>query len=162
MEDDPEHKIVGFLCNWCCYAGADLAGTSRFEYPTPIRVIRVMCSGRVDRDFVLEAFRLGAGMVFIGACHLPTDCHYISGNWKMKTRMEALHGMLTKLGLSPERLRVNYVSAAEGLIFANTMREMNQQMEDLGVDRIKAENAKLRPIIERMLARKGLIQVTKA
>jgi heterodisulfide reductase subunit A len=162
LEDDPEHKIVGFLCNWCCYAGADLAGTSRFEYPTPIRVIRVMCSGRVDRDFVLEAFRLGAGMVFIGACHLPTDCHYISGNWKMKTRMEALHGMLTKLGLSPERLRVNYVSAAEGLIFANTMREMDQQMEDLGVDRIKAENAKLRPIIERMLARKGLIQVTKA
>ncbi len=162
LEEDPEHKIVGFLCNWCCYAGADLAGTSRFEYPTPIRVIRVMCSGRVDRDFVLEAFRLGAGMVFIGACHLPTDCHYISGNWKMKTRMEALHGMLTKLGMSPERLRVNYVSAAEGLIFANTMREMNQQMEDLGLDRIQGENAKLRPIIERMLARKGLIEVKKA
>jgi F420-non-reducing hydrogenase iron-sulfur subunit len=101
-------------------------------------------------------------MVFIGACHLPTDCHYISGNWKMKTRMEALHGMLTKLGVSPERLRVNYVSAAEGLIFANTMKEMNQQMEDLGVDRIKAENAKLRPIIERMLARKGLLQVKKS
>jgi heterodisulfide reductase subunit A len=157
LEEDPEHKIMGFLCNWCCYAGADLAGTSRFEYPTPIRVIRVMCSGRVDRDFVLEAFRLGAGMVFLGACHLPNDCHYISGNWKMKTRMDALHGMLTKLGMSAERLRVSYVSAAEGLIFANTMREMTKQMADLGLDTIKSENAKLRPIIERMLARKGLI-----
>jgi heterodisulfide reductase subunit A len=157
LEEDPEHKIMGFLCNWCCYAGADLAGTSRFEYPTPIRVIRVMCSGRVDRDFVLEALRLGAGMVFIGACHLPYDCHYISGNYKMKTRMEALHGMLTKLGMSAERLRVSYVSAAEGSIFANTMREMNQQMEDLGLDTIQSENAKLKPIIERMLARKGLL-----
>jgi len=162
LEDDPEHKILGFLCNWCCYAGADLAGTSRFEYPTPIRVIRVMCSGRVDRDFVLEAFRLGAGMVLIGACHLPNDCHYISGNFLMKKRMDALHGMLTKLGMSSERLRVNYISAAEGLIYANTMREMDRQMNDLGLDRIKAENAKLRPIIERMLARKGLIEIKKS
>jgi heterodisulfide reductase subunit A len=157
LKEDPEHKIMGFLCNWCCYAGADLAGTSRFEYPTPIRVIRVMCSGRVDRDFILEAFRLGAGMVLVGACHLPNDCHYISGNWKMKTRMEALHGMLTKLGMSTERLRISYISAAEGLIFANTMKEMTKQMDDLGLDTINSENAKLRPIIQRMLARKGLI-----
>ncbi len=159
LEENPEKKILGFLCNWCCYAGADLAGTSRFEYPTPIRVIRVMCSGRVDRDFVLEALRLGAGMVFIGACHLPNDCHYISGNAKMKPRMDALHGMLTKLGMSPERMRVSFVSAAEGLIFANIMKEMNRQMADLGLDKIKAENAKMRPIIEGMLARKGLIPV---
>lgn len=162
LAEEPEKKIMGFLCNWCCYAGADLAGTSRFEYPTPIRVIRVMCSGRVDRDFVLEALRLGAGMVFVGACHLPTDCHYISGNWKMKARMDALHGMLTKLGMSPERLRVAYVSAAEGLIFSNTMKEMARQMDDLGMDKIMAENAKVRPILERMLARKGLIEVEKA
>jgi heterodisulfide reductase subunit A len=160
LADDAENKIMGFLCNWCCYAGADLAGTSRFEYPPHIRVIRVMCSGRVDRDFVLEAFRLGAGMVFVGACHLPTDCHYISGNWKMKTRMEALHRMLTKLGMSSERLRIAYVSAAEGLIFANTMKEMARQIEDLGEDTVKAENAKLKPIIERMLSRKGLLPVT--
>lgn len=159
LEDKPENKIMGFLCNWCCYAGADLAGTSRFEYPTNIRIVRVMCSGRVDRDFVLEALRLGAGMVFVGACHLPNDCHYISGNWKMKPRMDALHGMLTKLGMSPERLRVAYVSAAEGLIFANVMKEMARQMSDLGLDKIKAENAKLGPVIEGMLARKGLIQV---
>jgi heterodisulfide reductase subunit A len=162
LADDAENKIMGFLCNWCCYAGADLAGTSRFEYPPHIRVIRVMCSGRVDRDFVLEAFRLGAGMVFVGACHLPTDCHYISGNWKMKTRMEALHRMLTKLGMSSERLRVAYVSAAEGLIFANTMKEMARQIEDLGEDTIRAENTKLKPIIERMLSRKGLLPVKAA
>jgi heterodisulfide reductase subunit A len=162
LEDKPEQKIMGFLCNWCCYAGADLAGTSRFEYPTPIRVVRVMCSGRVDRDFVLEALRLGAGMVFVGACHLPTDCHYISGNVWMKSRMEALHGMLTRTGMSPERLRVSYVSAAEGLIFANIMKEMDRQMKALGLDRIKAENDKLRPTIERILDRKGLLPKPKA
>jgi heterodisulfide reductase subunit A len=159
LADDAENKIMGFLCNWCCYAGADLAGTSRFEYPPHIRVIRVMCSGRVDRDFILESFRLGAGMVFVGACHLPTDCHYISGNWKMKTRMEALHRMLTKLGMTSERLRVAYVSAAEGLIFANTMKEMARQIEDLGEATVKAENSKLKPIIERMLTRKGLLPI---
>ena len=159
LENNPENKIMGFLCNWCCYAGADLAGTSRFEYPPNIRIVRLMCSGRVDRDFVLEALRLGAGMVFVGACHLPNDCHYISGNFKMKARMDALHGMLIKLGMSSERLRVAYVSAAEGLIFANIMKEMVRQMNDMSGDKIKAENAKLKPIIERMLARKGLIPI---
>lgn len=121
-----------------------------------------MCSGRVDRDFVLEALRLGAGMVFVGACHLPTDCHYISGNVWMKSRMEALQGMLTRNGMSPERLRVAYVSAAEGLIFANIMKEMDKQMAALGPDRIQEENAKLRPTIEKILGRKGLIPVSQA
>ncbi|MDQ1279733.1 MAG: heterodisulfide reductase subunit [Thermoproteota archaeon] len=158
LEKDPENKIMGFLCNWCCYAGADLAGTSRFEYPPNIRVARVMCSGRVDRDFILESLRLGAGMVFLGACHMPNDCHYISGNDKMKHSMESLHGMLTKLGMSSERLRVSYVSAAEGLIFADIMKEMKKQMDSLGLEKIKAENAKLRPVIENMLARKGLFK----
>jgi coenzyme F420-reducing hydrogenase delta subunit len=119
-----------------------------------------MCSGRVDRDFVLEALRLGAGMVLIGACHLPNDCHYISGNFKMKKRMETLQGMLTKLGMSQERLRISYISAAEGLIFANTMKEMARQMDDLSLETIQTENTKLKPIIERMLARKGLLQKT--
>jgi heterodisulfide reductase subunit A len=157
LERNPEEKIMGFLCNWCCYSGADLAGTSRFEYPTRIRVVRVMCSGRVDKDFVLEALRLGAGMVMVGACHLPNDCHYINGNVWMKKRMDALHNTLTKQGMSPERLRVAYVSAAEGLIFANIMKEMDRQMRDLGVDRIKEENAKLRPGIEKLLGRKARI-----
>jgi heterodisulfide reductase subunit A len=154
LEKDPEDKILAFLCNWCSYAGADLAGTSRFEYPPTIRPIRVMCSGRVDRDFVLEALRLGAGVVLVGACHLPYDCHYISGNYKMKARMDALAPMLQKLGLSPERFRVEYVSAAEGVKFAEVVREMTEQMHALGKDRIKAENEKLRPILENMLKRK--------
>ena len=154
LETNPEEKILAFLCNWCSYAGADLAGTSRFEYPPIIRPIRVMCSGRVDRDFILEALRLGAGMVLVGACHLPYDCHYISGNWKMKARMDALAPMLNKLGLSPERFRVEYVSAAEGVKFAEVIREMTAQMQALGKDKIKAENEKLRPILDNMLKRK--------
>jgi len=157
LAENPEEKIMGFLCNWCCYSGADLAGTSRFEYPTRIRVIRVMCSGRVDKDFVLEALRLGAGAVFVGACHLPTDCHYINGNVWMKERMEALHGSLSDQGMSPERLRVAYVSAAEGLIYANIMKEMDQQLKDLGAERIREENEKMRPGIEKTLGKKGLL-----
>jgi heterodisulfide reductase subunit A len=154
LEDNAEGKILGFLCNWCSYAGADLAGTSRFEYPPTMRAIRVMCSGRVDRDFVLEAFRQGAGMVLVGACHLPFDCHYISGNYKMKDRMDALARMFEKLGLSPERFRVEYVSAAEGVKFAAIMREMTEQLEALGPEKIKAENQKLKPTIDKMLAKK--------
>jgi len=157
LETNPKDKILAFLCNWCSYAGADLAGTSRFEYPPTIRTIRVMCSGRVDRDFILEAFRLGAAMVLVGACHLPYDCHYISGNRKMKTRMDALAPMLQKLGLSSERFRVEYVSAAEGIKFAEVVREMTEQMHTLGKNKIEAENAKIRPILEKMLKRKGLI-----
>ncbi len=154
LETNPEEKILAFLCNWCSYAGADLAGISRFDYPPIIRPIRVMCSGRVDRSFVLEALRLGAGMVLVGACHLPYDCHYISGNYKMKARMDALAPMLQKLGMSPERLRVEYVSAAEGIKFAELIKEMAAQMNALGKEKIKAENAKLHPILENMLKRK--------
>jgi coenzyme F420-reducing hydrogenase delta subunit len=93
-------------------------------------------------------------MVLVGACHLPYDCHYISGNWKMKARMDALAPMLQKLGMSPERFRVEYVSAAEGVYFAELIREIDVQMHALGKDKIKAENAKLRPVLENMLKRK--------
>jgi len=155
LEENPEDKILGFCCNWCSYAGADLAGTSRFEYPPAIRTIRVMCSGRVDRDFVLEAFRKGAGMVLVGACHLPYDCHYIDGNWKMKARMEALANTLQKLGLTPERFRVEYISAAEGVKFAEVVREMTAKLNEIGKERIKVENEKLKPYLDRMLERKG-------
>jgi len=151
LEEEPEKKILAFCCNWCSYAGADLAGTSRIEYPTNVRIIRVMCSGRVDKDFVLEAFRLGAGMVAVLACHLPYDCHYISGNWRMKERMELLSKILRRLGLTPSRFKVDYVSAAEGLKFAQIMRDMNKELKRLGVDRIREENEKLRPHLERML-----------
>ncbi len=155
LGENPEDKIMGFCCNWCSYAGADLAGTSRFEYPPNIRVVRVMCSGRVDRDFVLEAFRRGAGMVLVGACHLPYDCHYIDGNWKMKARMESLAKALEKMGLTPERFRVEYISAAEGVKFAAVIRDMTAKLEEIGKNNIRAENAKLRPFIEGMFARKA-------
>jgi heterodisulfide reductase subunit A len=154
LEENPGEKIMGFCCNWCSYAGADLAGTSRFEYPTNIRIVKVMCSGRVDRDFVLEAFRRGAGMVLVGACHLPYDCHYIDGNWKMKTRMETLANMLQKLGLTPDRFRVEYISAAEGVKFAEVIREMTAKLKEIGQNKVKAENEKLKPYIDKMLQRK--------
>ena len=154
LEDKPEEKILAILCNWCSYAGADLAGISRFDYPASVRAIRVMCSGRVAREFVLEALRLGAGMVMVGACHLPYDCHYINGNYKMKARTDALKGMLTKLGMSPERFRVEYVSAAEGIHYAEVIKEIDAQMKALGKEKIQAENAKLKPILENMLKRK--------
>ena len=154
QDSEWEPRLLGFLCKWCSYAGADLAGTSRFEYPPSVRAIRVMCSGRVDRDFILEAFRLGAGVVMVGACHLPYDCHYISGNYKMKARTDALKGMLTKLGMSPERFRVEYVSAAEGIHYAEVIREIDADMKTLGKEKIQAENAKLKPVLENMLKRR--------
>ncbi len=103
----------------------------------------------------MEAFRLGVGGVLITACHLPSDCHYISGNVRMKVRMDALGGMLQKLGLSPERLRVDYVSSAEGEKFVNIVKEMSGQLKELGKEKILAENAKLRPTLENMLKRKA-------
>ncbi len=103
----------------------------------------------------MEAFRLGAGGVLITACHLPSDCHYISGNIKMKARMDALAGMLQKLGLSPERFRVDYVSSAEGEKFVSIVKEMSSQMKALGKEKILAENAKLYPILDNMLKRKA-------
>jgi coenzyme F420-reducing hydrogenase delta subunit len=114
-----------------------------------------MCTGRIDRDFVIEAFRLGAAGVLITACHLPNDCHYISGNVRMQTRMNALTGMLQKLGLSPERLRVDYVSSAEGEKFVGIVKEMTGQLRALGKEKILLENAKLRPTLENMLKRKA-------
>ncbi|MFQ6076635.1 MAG: CoB-CoM heterodisulfide reductase HdrA2 [Candidatus Bathyarchaeia archaeon] len=157
LSEDPENKILGFLCNWCSYAGADLAGTSRIEYPTNLRAIRTMCSGRIDRDFVLEAFRLGAGIVLASGCHIG-DCHYIGGNRFMKQRMETLRRVLEKLGISPERLKIEWFSAAEGRIFAEAIGRMAQEIEEMGVEQIRKENEKARPIIERMLARKGIIE----
>jgi coenzyme F420-reducing hydrogenase delta subunit len=110
----------------------------------------------------MEAFRLGAAGVLITACHLPSDCHYISGNVRMQARMKALAGMLEKLGLSPERFRVDYVSSAEGEKFVNIVKEMNDQMKALGKEKILSENAKLRPTLENMLKRKAGVQAPGA
>jgi F420-non-reducing hydrogenase iron-sulfur subunit len=132
-----EPKIVGFLCNWCSYAGADLAGISRMQYPTNIRIIRVMCSGRVDPAFVLEAFKGGADGVLIAGCHLPSDCHYISGNFKAQRRIALLKKVLIQFGIEPERLRLEWISASEGDRFAKTMKEMTEQIRKLGPNTLK-------------------------
>jgi F420-non-reducing hydrogenase iron-sulfur subunit len=127
-----EPKIVGFLCNWCSYAGADLAGVSRIQYPPNIRIIRVMCSGRVDPIFVLEAFKNGADGVLIAGCHLPSDCHYINGNFETLRRVTLLKTVIQQFGIEPERLRLEWISASEGEKFAATIRDMVQQIKQLG------------------------------
>ena len=129
---DFEPKIVGFLCNWCSYAGADLAGVSRIQYPPNIRIIRVMCSGRIDSVFVLEAFKDGADGVLIAGCHLPSDCHYIDGNFKTVRRVYLLKEVLQQFGIEPERLRLEWISAAEGEKFATIVRDMVEQIKILG------------------------------
>ncbi len=126
-----EPKIVGFLCNWCSYTGADLAGTSRMKYPPNLRSIRVMCSGRVDPTFVLKAFAEGADGVLIAGCH-PGDCHYIDGNMKTLRRVPLLRRMLDQLGVEPERLRLEWVSASEGDRFKEVIEEMTETVRALG------------------------------
>lgn len=131
-KDGFEPKIIGFLCNWCAYAGADLAGVSRIQYPTNIMIIRVMCSGRIDPAFVLEAFKDGADGVLVAGCHLPSDCHYISGNFKALRRITLLKRVLKDFGVEPERLRLEWVSASEGDKFASVVRDMVEQLKKLG------------------------------
>jgi len=126
-----EPKIVAFCCNWCSYAGADLAGTTRLQYPTNIRIVRVMCSGRVDPAFVLKAFTLGADGVIIAGCH-PSDCHYINGNEKTATRGEFLSEFLEEAGIEPQRFRLEWIAGSEGQKFANVVKQMVDELEKLG------------------------------
>ena len=132
MTAEYEPKLVGFLCNWCSYAGADLAGVSRFQYPPNLRVIRVMCSGRVHPAYILVAFKDGADGVLIAGCHIPTDCHYISGNFKAQRRVAMVKKLMEQLGIEPERLRLEWISAAEGDKFAKTIRDMTADLKRLG------------------------------
>ncbi len=135
--NDFEPKIVGFLCNWCSYAGADIAGVSRIQYPPNIRIIRVMCSGSIDPVFVLEAFKSGADGVLVAGCHLPSDCHYISGNFKALRRMNLLKAVLGQFGIEPERLRVAWISASEGDKFSATVKDMVNRIKALGPSPLK-------------------------
>jgi len=126
-----EPKIVAFFCNWCTYLAADLAGTSRLRYAPNVRVVRVMCSGRVDPQFVLEAFAQGADGVLIGGCH-PGDCHYQEGNYKALRRYHLLRRMLEQMGVEPERFRLEWISASEGERLRAVVNDMVEQVRALG------------------------------
>jgi F420-non-reducing hydrogenase iron-sulfur subunit len=124
--------IIGFLCNWCCYGGADLAGVSRFQYPPHLRVIRLMCSGRVDLEFIFRAFAKKADGVFIGGCHL-NDCHYNpEGNYDALGNSLMAKRILANVGVNPERLRLEWVSAGEGIRFAEVMHDLSTKIKSLG------------------------------
>jgi F420-non-reducing hydrogenase iron-sulfur subunit len=132
MSDDKfEPKIVGFLCNWCSYRAADLAGSARIDYPPNVRVIRVMCSGRVDPQFILKALALGADGVMIAGCH-PGECHYLEQNYKTMRRFSMLEHTLRHLGVEEERVRLVWASAAEGSQLAEAITEMVDQIRELG------------------------------
>ena len=130
-EEKFEPLIIGFCCNWCSYAGADLAGTSRLQYPPNIRIIRVMCSGMVHPNIIINALTKGADGVIMCGCH-PGDCHYQDGNLKAEKRAEAIDLLLEDFGLESERFRLEWVSAAEGPKFAQTMTEFAETIRELG------------------------------
>ena len=126
-----EPRIVAFLCHWCTYTGADLAGTTRQQYPPNIRVVHLMCSGAVDVVYVLKALMDGADGVLIGGCH-PGDCHYQSGNFKARRRVAILRNILKQLGIPEERVWLRWISASEGKLFADTVTEMTEAIRDMG------------------------------
>jgi F420-non-reducing hydrogenase iron-sulfur subunit len=129
--DEFSPKILGFLCNWCSYAGADLAGVSRFQYPPTLRVIRVMCSGRIDPVFVLRAFSRRVDGVMVLGCH-PGDCHYTSGNYYTRNRVQVLHQLLELAEINPDRLVLDWVSAGEGQRFAGLVTDFTERIQALG------------------------------
>ena len=131
MQSNFEPKIVGFLCKWCAYTGADLAGTSRIKYPPNVTPIRVMCSGRVDPVLVMKSLASGADGVLIAGCH-PGDCHYTSGNVKTIRRFKLLHKMLDQFGVERDRVRLEWVSASEGEKYAEVVENMTKTLRALG------------------------------
>jgi F420-non-reducing hydrogenase iron-sulfur subunit len=134
MNENP--KIIAFLCNWCSYTGADLAGTSRMKYASQVRVIRVMCSGRVDPTFVIKSFQEGADGVLICGCH-PGDCHYHEGNYKCLRRFHLLQKFIKQMGIQPERLRLEWISASEGLEFSQLINEFSETIKALEPSPVK-------------------------
>ncbi len=126
-----EPKIIAFLCNWCSYAGADLAGVSRYQYPPSIRIVRVPCSGRVSANMILDALRSGADGVLVSGCH-PGDCHYISGNLYARRRFALLERFLEFIGIEPGRVNFSWVSASEGEQFAKVAQEVTERVRRLG------------------------------
>lgn len=150
LAESPEKKILAFMCHWCSYGGADSAGTGHFQYPPTSRGIRVMCSARMDADFVFEAFRRGAGMVLVSGCH-PQDCHYITGQHHAAKRFERLAQQLATMGISPQRFRVEWISAAEGQKYAQVITEMDATLRSFDPETIRRENEAARPQLDRRL-----------
>ena len=135
LTTEPETKILVFACNWCSYAGADYAGVSRLQYPANAHLVRVMCSGRVDEKFIWEGFRGGAPVVLVSGCHIG-DCHYIDANHWTEKRVKKLHKKMTRLGIRPERLQLEWISAAEGIRFADKMKEMEVLRKSVSAEEI--------------------------
>ena len=129
--DQFEPKIIAFLCNWCTYTGADLAGTSRLQYPPNVRIVRLMCTGAVDTIYVLKALMEGADGVLIGGCH-PGDCHYQYGNYKARRRVAILKEILSQIGFDDDRIWLRWISASEGKLFADTVTEMVGTLKEKG------------------------------
>ena len=144
LAEDPQDKVFGFACNWCSYAGGDMAGISRIQYPSTNRVIRTMCSARVSEDMVLEAFRCGAPVVLVSGCHYA-DCHYIDANRQTVKRVQKLWNKLEKAGVRPERLQLEWISAAEGQKFAKVMRQMEELRQKVTADEIEFTIEALKP-----------------
>ena len=126
-----EPKIIGFLCYWCAYTGADLAGTSRLKYTPNVRIIKIMCTGRMDPSFVFKAYAEGADGVLICGCH-PGECHYIEGNYKTMNKVPLLAKMMGQFGIEKERLRLEWVSAAEGEKFAGVVTNFTTRLKEIG------------------------------
>jgi len=138
MNTEWEPKIVAFLCNWCSYAGADLAGTSRLQYPPYIRIIRVPCSGRINPIYIINALMNGADGVMVSGCH-PGDCHYLEGNLFARRRFTVLKKMLTTIGIENDRVQFTWVSASEGNRFADVVREVSEKIVELGPNPLYTE-----------------------
>ncbi|MBK5100308.1 MAG: hydrogenase iron-sulfur subunit, partial [Desulfobacteraceae bacterium] len=141
LEDEPQEKILTFACNWCSYAGADYAGVSRLQYPSNVRLIRTMCSGRVDEKFIWHGFQKGAPVILVSGCHIG-DCHYIDANHWTEKRVKKMHKKMDKLGIRRERLQLEWISAAEGVRFAEVIKQMETLRQGVTSDEI-AETIKI-------------------
>jgi len=135
---DFEPTIIAFVCNWCTYTAADLAGTSRLSYPPNVRLIRMMCTGMVDPKYVIKALLEGADAVLISGCH-PGDCHYINGNYKARRRVKLLKEILPRFGFDERRVKLTWIGASEGVDFAKTVKEMVAEIKALGPNEVKQQ-----------------------
>jgi heterodisulfide reductase subunit A len=148
LAENPQDKVLVFACNWCSYAGGDMAGISRLQYPATNRVVRTMCSARVAPEMVLEAFRCGAPVVLVSGCHYA-DCHYINANRQTARRIHKLWDQLEKAGVRPERLQLEWISAAEGQKFARVMRQMEDLRKAVTLEEIEFTRKALQPKVKK-------------